>query len=568
MCLFNREIQGMNCGHEECKNFYMLNKQLCMYGLNSTPTSNVLKPTTQNTLPKTSTPTSQSASQKSSNTFPTPLDLNVKRPRPLGESSKDPESASPTKALKTEANSNQPSKLPGGQADDKPEVLTPKATTEPTTAAIKIPESTPTTQFPQPSTPASNTGEKNLLNNFILNNLLLPNPQGVSGPKSDTSSLSKITNPNLLLSLLNPTSGFNVPGQMQPKTPSQQSGMSSLGFPGLFPPNLGGMKPGPGPGPMNSMGVPGLPGTEGMDSSTSPTNIGMNSMNVTNLLNDIKAKSENGGLTGDGFLKEFQGRILGLLFTQNKMLMDLKEKNDVLQDTLACLINEINTIKNTTKQVSKDKQAISGGNIAPHQFMGSNTETVSVEDLVTFLYGPSPDFQYQIILKSDLPLPLYRERNFKFTVVLTDKNGNTVENSNRIPLTIGLYSSENPPKYIDANTAGNKILKGFIEKDLISGTATFEKIQIKEVTSHFRNGWIFFVVYPKITNTGGSGNLMMGGSSNAINSQKIKPLILEKVVVKAKKAKEKEATGEAGEAEDAGSTHNDEEKNEESSKAE
>jgi len=152
----------------------------------------------------------------------------------------------------------------------------------------------------------------------------------------------------------------------------------------------------------------------------------------------------------------------------------------------------------------------------------------------------------------------------RFTVVLTDKNGNTVENSNRIPLTIGLYSSENPPKYIDANTAGNKILKGFIEKDLISGTATFEKIQIKEVTSHFRNGWIFFVVYPKITNTGGSGNLLMGGSSNAINSQKIKPLILEKVVVKAKKAKEKETTGEAGEAEDAGSVHNDEEKNEES----
>ena len=69
--------------------------------------------------------------------------------------------------------------------------------------------------------------------------------------------------------------------------------------------------------------------------------------------------------------------------------------------------------RNTTKQVSKDKQAISGGNMAPHQFMGSNTETVSVEDLVTFLYGPNPDFQYQIILKSDLPLPLYRERNFK-----------------------------------------------------------------------------------------------------------------------------------------------------------
>jgi len=42
---------------------------------------------------------------------------------------------------------------------------------------------------------------------------------------------------------------------------------------------------------------------------------------------------------------------------------------------------------------------------------------------------------------------------------LVDNNGNIVENSNRIPLTIGIYSSENPPKYIDSNTAG--ILKDF-----------------------------------------------------------------------------------------------------------
>ena len=56
--------------------------------------------------------------------------------------------------------------------------------------------------------------------------------------------------------------------------------------------------------------------------------------------------------------------------------------------------------------------------MAPHQFLGGNTETVSVEDLVTFLYGPSPDFQYQLILKSDLSLPLYRERNFKYILIM------------------------------------------------------------------------------------------------------------------------------------------------------
>ena len=45
----------------------------------------------------------------------------------------------------------------------------------------------------------------------------------------------------------------------------------------------------------------------------------------------------------------------------------------------------------------------------------------------------------------------------RFTVILTDKNGNPIENSNRIPLSIGIYSSENPPKYIDSNTAGKNI---------------------------------------------------------------------------------------------------------------
>lgn len=84
---------------------------------------------------------------------------------------------------------------------------------------------------------------------------------------------------------------------------------------------------------------------------------------------------------------------------------------------------------------------------------------------------------------------------------------------------------------------GNKILKGFIEKDLVNGAVTFEKIQVKEVTSHFRNGWIFLVVYPKITKEVNNNVLMRGNGIN-INTREIKPLIVEKVVVKAKKMKE------------------------------
>jgi len=186
---------------------------------------------------------------------------------------------------------------------------------------------------------------------------------------------------------------------------------------------------------------------------------------------------------------------------------------------------------------------IPGGNPSLFtQIIGNTGDTINTDGLLTYLYGPNPDFKYQLVLKQELSLPLYRERNFKFTVMLVDKNGNVIENTNRIPLSIGIYSSENPPKYIDSNTSGNKILKGFIEKDLVHGTATFEKIQIKEVTSHFRNGWIFFVVYPKAA---AGGNLVtVDGNLNFVSGQKIKPLVLEKVVVKAKKTKEKDNAAE------------------------
>jgi len=220
------------------------------------------------------------------------------------------------------------------------------------------------------------------------------------------------------------------------------------------------------------------------------------------------------------------------------MLLELKEKNEIIQDTLACLINEMSALKNIIKQNTNEKPntALPNPLLINHHLNLNSNETATTDNLLNMLYGKNQNFNYQLIIKSNLSLPLYRERNFKFTLLLTDQDGNQINNTNRIPLTIAIYSSESMPKFIDANTSGNKILKGFIEKDLINGSVTFEKIQIKEVTSHFRNGWIFFVVYPKFASNNSS--VMNSAKGNFINSQQIKPFVLEKVVVKAKKAKE------------------------------
>lgn len=34
MCLLKRDQKDTNCGHDECKNFYAMNKQYCVYAMN------------------------------------------------------------------------------------------------------------------------------------------------------------------------------------------------------------------------------------------------------------------------------------------------------------------------------------------------------------------------------------------------------------------------------------------------------------------------------------------------------------------------------------------------------
>ena len=66
-------------------------------------------------------------------------------------------------------------------------------------------------------------------------------------------------------------------------------------------------------------------------------------------------------------------------------------------------------------------------------------------------------------------MPLYRERNFNLRLELIDEKGDKVQNSNKIPMSLALYTCENPPKFIEKNTAGQKMLKGYIDQSLMNG---------------------------------------------------------------------------------------------------
>ena len=91
MCLFKRDQKDTNCGHEECKKYYALNKQLCVYNLNNSSASLPMLQN-QNILLQNSNQqrqfTQASLSQDPSNFQQS---LNGKRPQNLNETTNEHE---------------------------------------------------------------------------------------------------------------------------------------------------------------------------------------------------------------------------------------------------------------------------------------------------------------------------------------------------------------------------------------------------------------------------------------------------------------------------------------------
>ena len=158
-------------------------------------------------------------------------------------------------------------------------------------------------------------------------------------------------------------------------------------------------------------------------------------------------------------------------------------------------------------------------------------ESINKFSLLNFICAKATTFTYSIELSTPLESTFVKERNFKADFKLVNKeNGRLADFKLPLFLEMKLYSAENPPKSIELNTCGtkhfkpgNSIFKGNTIKEVKSGYCSFEKMQIKEVSSHFRNGWVFIVVQPKpMSQTPGS------------LIEQIEPFILDNVIIKAK----------------------------------
>lgn len=127
-------------------------------------------------------------------------------------------------------------------------------------------------------------------------------------------------------------------------------------------------------------------------------------------------------------------------------------------------------------------------------------------------------------------------------------DGAPIENHGSMLLQISLFTWELPANPILRNRAGknitlvdvltlsigNKVLQGEDECELKNGQGSFDKLQINEVTSKFINGYIAVLIVPKRPINFGT-SLESLQQKNLFKIQDIKPLLIEKVVIKSKK---------------------------------
>ena len=190
---------------------------------------------------------------------------------------------------------------------------------------------------------------------------------------------------------------------------------------------------------------------------------------------------------------------------QTQILNSIIEQNN-------CVLQYLSTISNALSQSS-----------APENVCTFNSEgTSTAQSLLDYICGPNPGFQYQIKLASPFPSPAYKERPFSLECQLCDLDGTAARLPQTILFKVSLYTTESPPKLLKNNTVGDKIMKGTTQSES-TGAIHFPKVTIKEVSSHFRNSRLFLAV-------------------TAEQTPGIKPLIIEDVIVKARKISTNDGT--------------------------
>ena len=164
--------------------------------------------------------------------------------------------------------------------------------------------------------------------------------------------------------------------------------------------------------------------------------------------------------------------------------------------------------------ISKINDNLAGLREAIPLINSQNNESTTPSMLINLLNSGNHNFSHSIRLVTAPPSPVYKERAFSFSVEIIDQSGEISRIDQSLVLELKLFTSESPPKQVELNTSGEKVLK-FIYDDHGQTLFCFRKIFVHEVTSHYRNGALMLVV--------------------TSNVPILKPLIIEDFIVKARK---------------------------------
>lgn len=200
--------------------------------------------------------------------------------------------------------------------------------------------------------------------------------------------------------------------------------------------------------------------------------------------------------------------VYALLQKQTEMLTQLSQQNSYLMAALSMFSEKL------------DKIIVNSTDGQPAAVASSLRidDSITVNDLQKALCGGNQTFDYHLVLKSILPSPAFKDRAFSISAAVEPLEPERAKEGMSRPLTakLFLFTSESPPKMLRTTTLGEKIIKGDTEAENEEMTFTFRKVVIKEVTSHFPNGCFFLVVA-------------------ILNCVTVKPLIVDKFIVKARK---------------------------------
>ncbi|CAG9322588.1 unnamed protein product [Blepharisma stoltei] len=204
-------------------------------------------------------------------------------------------------------------------------------------------------------------------------------------------------------------------------------------------------------------------------------------------------------------------KYIGFLMSQIKLMKQVIEQNSIINSKFLDIRNEIERLQQSN---------------APSESVQGPVPTK--KNILELICPEVESYDYSLSLVDKIPSPVCKGKYFSFNVSLKNEGILKIPIEERIQIKVSIYSAENPPKVIKKNMSGEIMIKGHTTSTLTydsklgTHSASF-KIQLNEVTSHFMNGWVFLVVE---TQTPCEFLETLGIY--------IKPLIIKKLIIKAK----------------------------------